>query len=146
MYLIATRDIYPKEENFVAYGAAYWAIQQGLSMEKAIQAQRNYNLTKLPPYVPDSSSTAKWTPQADPQVQEETTLQRVVADSIKSAGIVTPPPDYFLRDRGGEATRRLWSRCCHRYDMVHSTTVPKSFSDGTASNNNNNNRISGAND
>ena len=59
MYLIATRDIYPNEEIFVAYGAAYWAIQQGLSMEKAIQAQRNYNLTKLPPYVPDSSSTAK---------------------------------------------------------------------------------------
>ena len=87
---------------FVDYGAAYRAIQQGLSMEKAIQAQRNYNLTKLPPYVPDSSSTAQWTPQADPQVQEETTLQLVVADSIKSAGIVTPPPDYFFRDRGGK--------------------------------------------
>jgi len=123
------------------YFYIFQTIHTGLS-------KRNYNLTKLPPYVPDSSSTAKWTPQADPQVQEETTLQRVVADSIKSAGIVTPPPDYFLRDRGGEATRRLWSRCCHRYDMVHSTTVPKSFSDGTASNNNNNNnnRISGAND
>ena len=47
------------EEIFVAYGAAYWAIQQGLSMEKAIQAQRNYNLPKLPPYMPDSSSTTK---------------------------------------------------------------------------------------
>ena len=34
VYLIATRDIYPNEEIFVAYGAAYWAIQQGLSMER----------------------------------------------------------------------------------------------------------------
>ena len=73
MYLIATRDIYTNEEIFVAYGAGYGAIQQGLSMEKTIQAQRNYNLSKLPPYMPDSSSTVKWTPQADPQVQEETT-------------------------------------------------------------------------
>ena len=68
-------------------------------MEKAIQAQHNYNLIKLPPYMPDSLSTAKWTSQANPQVQEETTIQRVVADSIKSAGIVTSPPDYFFRDR-----------------------------------------------
>ena len=75
MYLIATREIYPNEEIFVAYGTAYWAIQHGLSMEKAIQAKRNYNLPKLPPHIPESSSTAKWTPQADPQVQEETTLQ-----------------------------------------------------------------------
>ena len=36
VYLIATRDFYPNEEIFVAYGAAYWAIQQGLSVEKAI--------------------------------------------------------------------------------------------------------------
>ena len=56
VYLTATRDIYPNEEIFVAYGAA---IQQGLSMEKTIQAQRNYNLSKLPPYMLESSSTAK---------------------------------------------------------------------------------------
>jgi hypothetical protein len=64
---IATRDIYPNEEIFVAYGAAYWVIQQGLSMEKAIQAKRNYNLPKLTPYHPESSSTAKLLSQADPQ-------------------------------------------------------------------------------
>jgi hypothetical protein len=30
VFLIATRDIYPNEDIFVAYGAAHWAIQQGL--------------------------------------------------------------------------------------------------------------------
>jgi hypothetical protein len=90
VYLIANRDSYPNKEIFLVYGVAYWAIQQGLSMD---------NLTKLPPYMPDSLSTAKWTSQANPQVQEETTIQRVVDDSIKSAGIVTPPPDYFFRDQ-----------------------------------------------
>ena len=59
VWLVATRDISPGEEIYVAYGEHYWKGFQDLSYDKALMAQRCYNMEAVPPYNPYAPSTAQ---------------------------------------------------------------------------------------
>ena len=79
IWLVATRDISPGEEIYVAYGEHYWKGFQDLSYDKALMAQRCYNMEAVPPYNPYAPSTAQppqrvqhTSPPSDGPLTEET--------------------------------------------------------------------------
>jgi SET domain len=59
IWLVATRDISPGEEIYMAYGDHYWKGFQDLSYDKALMTQRCYNMEAVPPYNPYAQSTAQ---------------------------------------------------------------------------------------